>query len=255
MAVPKRKTIDINPPVDGPDREGELINMTHDNSVYLPQAIRLEDMDFGMFDFVKESNLKIQTDEGELIPAFYLTHERWADFSTTWKFTNETDKNIVMPFITLRRSEPPKYGTNANIKYRVAQFKKFTYVKVPTFDNGIHGVDIYKVPQPIPLDLTYEIRIFTHYQQDLNKFNELVQREFSSRQAYVIIKGYYLPVMLEDVSDESTLSDFEGQRFYSQTFNILMQGFLQSTDDMEIKKGIRRAVMNITEIGNSKNFL
>ena len=62
-----------------------------------------------------------------------------------------------MPFITLRRSEPPKYGTNANVKYRIAQYKKFTYVKVPTFDNGIHGMEIYKIPQPIPLDLMYEI--------------------------------------------------------------------------------------------------
>lgn len=253
MAVPK-KIVDINPPVDGPQRDGELINMTHENSVYLPQAIRIEDMDFAMNDFVKETHLKCVTDEKELIPVFYLTHERWADFQSTWKFTNETDKNIVMPFITVRRSEPPKYGTNSNIKYRVAQFKKFIYVRVPTFDNGIHGEDIYKVPQPIPLDLTYEVSIFTHFQQDLNIMNELVQKVFASRQAYVLIKGYYIPIQLEEVSDESTVNDFEGQRFYAQTFTLLMQGFLQSTDDMEIRKGIRRAVMNIQLNNNGLNI-
>lgn len=251
MSVPKKK-IDVTPTNEGKLREDELVNMTTEKSTNLPQSILLEDLDDAMFEFFNTTHLPLVVD-GKQVPVFWMTSERWADFSTTWKYSDDNG-NIILPFLTIRRSEAPKAGTNENIKYRIAQNKKFTYYKVPTFDNGVKGMDIYKMPQPTPVDLTYEVRLFTHYILDMNAFNENVQIEFGSRQSYVNVKGYFIPVDLDNVSDESTLNDFEGQRFYSQTFTFLMQGFLQNTDNMEVVKGLRRIVVNIDEKSDNQDF-
>ena len=33
-------------------------------------------------------------------------------------------------------------------------------LKVPTWDGQRKGMDIYKIPQPVPVDITYNIKIF-----------------------------------------------------------------------------------------------
>lgn len=244
MAVPKKNKIDPFSHSVGKERQQELIDMVSDKSVFLPKNINLEDLDTSIYEYFK-NDMQIIV-EGEAIPVFYLTKEKWADLTLTWQHSDD-DGNIVMPFITVRRSEPPKRGTNDNIKYRIAQNKKFVYTKVPTFENGVLGVDVYKTPQPTPLDLTFEISIFTHFFLDLNLFNEKIQYLFASGQAYVFVNGYYMPLKYENASDESTMNNFEGQTFYNQTFTITLQGFIQNSDNFEVVKGLRRAVLNIKE--------
>ena len=181
--------------------------MTNERSTNLPQSVLLENLDESMFEYFNVTSLPLIS-ENKQVPVIWMTNERWGDFSTTWKYSDE-EGNIIFPFITIRRIEPPKAGTNENIKYRIAQNKKFVYYKVPTFNNGVLGADIYKVPQPTPVDLSYEVRLFTHYILDMNAFNENIQRAFASRHVYVDVHRYYIPVVLENVSDESTLNDFE----------------------------------------------
>lgn len=244
MAVPKKNKINPFGSAIGKERQQELIDMIADKSVYLPKTIKLIDLDTSVFEYFK-NDMEIVVEE-KAIPVFYLTKERWADLTLTWQ-QNDEDGNVVMPFITVRRSEPPKQGTNENIKYRIPQNKKFVYTKVPTFENGVLGVDVYKTPQPTPIDMTYQISIFTHFMEDLNDFNEKIQYLFASGQAYVIIKGYYMPLMLDNVTDESTMNNFEGQTFYNQTFTIKLQGFIQDGDNFEVVNGLRRGVINIRE--------
>lgn len=247
MALPKKKIIITQTKV-GKERIDELLDLTNEKSTFLPKSILLKDLERGMMDFTKDTHLKVNSKD-KIIPVIFLTKERWAEFATNWKYSND-DGNVNMPFITLRRSEAPKQGSNENIKYRIAQNKKFTYLKVPTFDNGVNGIDIYKIPQPVPIDLTFEIRIFTHYMRDLNTFNELIQKVFANGQAYTFIKGHYIPLKLSSVSDESTMNEVDGQRFYSQTFTILMMGYLQDINDSEVVKGVRRMLLNVKEKNN-----
>jgi len=237
MAVPKKKTQTTFEEAYGVDRQEELINLISDKSVYLPKHIGLEDLDTELFNHVVEQ-FKI-TVEGKDVPVFFLTKEKWADLSLTWQQSDQ-DGNIIMPFITVRRNEPPKQGTNENIKYRIAQNKTFIYSKVPTFENGVFGVDIYKTPQPIPIDITFEIRLFTHFMLDLNMINEKIQYKFASGQDYINVHGYYMPLKLDNVADESTMNDFDGQKFYCQAFTVILQGFIQDSNNFEVIKGLRR---------------
>ncbi len=100
-------------------------------------------------------------------------------------------------------------------------------------------MDIYKIPQPVPVDITYTVAILCNRMRELNKFNQIVLEKFASRQAYQVIKGHYIPIIMNDVTDESVL-DLEKRKFYIQKYTFTLMGFLIDEDEFEISPAITR---------------
>ena len=215
MAVPKgfKTNININPSKIGPDRRQEILDGITDNGTFLPRGVSEEDMDEAFVDFIN-NELGITID-GQKVPVLFLTIQRWSEFSKTWKFTDNY-KDIQLPFITVVRQPDIQQGQNQAGLWNIPGNRTYTYMKVPTWDGIRNGVDLYKVPQPTSVDITYEVRLFTNRMRDLNKFNSKTQKAFQSRQAYLNTKGHPMPVHLENISDESNIDDFENRRFYVQ---------------------------------------
>ena len=201
-----------------------------------------------MLDYVKEE-LRT-TVSGNKIPTVDIitTTQNWSQFTSTWDFQN-LDKNIEPPFIATVRQPEVKYGTNPSTQYTIPDRKKFYYAKVPTWDGTRKGMDIYKIPQPIPVDITYNVKIFCNRMRELNEFNRKVLQKFSSRQSYTVVKGHYVPIILDSISDESSL-DIEKRKYYIQNYTFIMLGFLIDEDEFEISPAISRSLM-LTEIETS----
>jgi hypothetical protein len=108
-------------------------------------------------------------------------------------------------------------------------------------------MDIYKIPQPVPVDITYNVKIFCTKMRHLNEFNKLVLQKFSSRQAYTFVKGHYVPIILDNISDESVL-DIEKRKYYIQNYNFTMLGFLIDEEEFQISPAITRA-LTLYEVG------
>ena len=125
-------------------------------------------------------------------------------------------------------------------------------MKVPTWDGVRRGMDLYKVPQPTSVDLTYEVRIFTNKMKDLNKFNRKIQRAFQSRQCYINVNGHPMPLHLENIGDESNIEDFENRRFYVQMFEMKLLGYILDEEDFEVVPTINRSVMTMEVEDNIK---
>lgn len=239
MALPKKSTLNLYSGKSGVERQEELINMISDKSLFFPKGISIEDLDGAVMEFAtKELSVDI---EGKLPPTIYMNKQRWADFTTSFEISDEHG-NINMPFFTLKREAPPQQGTNESLRYTVPQNKKFTYAKVPTFEDGKFSMDIYKIPQPTAVDLEFEFRFYTHFVTDLNKFNERLLYLFASGQAYVIVNGYYMPLMLDD-SDYDNSFEFDGQNFYTQPITIKLIGFLQDENNYEVVRSIRNVML------------
>jgi hypothetical protein len=201
------------------------------------------DLDRGFKEFVT-NELAISID-GEKVPVFMMGIQKWNEFSQTWKFSDEY-KNLKIPFVNIVRNPDTKYGTNPSLIYNIPTGRHYTYAEVPTWDGNKMGVDVYQIPQPIPVDITYDVRIFAYRQQELNKFNASVLKHFQSRQAYTVVNGHYIPIVLEDSSDESQVTDLNNKRFYVQLYNFNLQGFLSDPDDYIVTPAISRT-FTITE--------
>ena len=70
------------------------------------------------------------------------------------------------------------------------------------------------------------------------------------RQAYTFIKGHYIPIILNDVSDESEMS-VDKRKYYIQNYTFLMMGFLMDEEEFIVAPGITRALTMVEVAGQT----
>ena len=240
MGLPKKikKDISLIPKKTLLPRRHEIADMISEDGTYLPKSLLHADLDRGFLDFVKDG-LKTVV-EGKTVPMVdvLITTQNWAQFVETWNFEN-IDKNVEPPFITVIRTPEVKYGNNPAVMYNIPNRRLYYYAKVPTWDGQRHGMDIYKIPQPVPVDIKYTVVIVCNRMRELNKFNQIVLEKFSSRQSYQTIKGHYIPIINDDVIDESIM-DLDKRKVYIQKYTFTMMGFLIDEDEFEVQPAVTR---------------
>ncbi len=246
MSLPKKVklTLDTNPPKVGTEylkygmhRIEELMRQTDTKTKYLPRTIELEDLDQALFDYVNRDGMQLTIDN-KLVPTFYLDNDRWGEFSKTWKFM-DNDKNVPTPYITVRRIDKQP-GTRIGNKYRIPQPRKFRYMNVPILDNGEVIYLQFKMPEPVNVDLIYEVALFTKYRVDVNQYDEQVLRNFASRQEYLFIKGSPMPLHFEGFAEANPIENIDGDRFFVSKYALKILGFIQDEKEFEIVKTTRQ---------------
>ncbi len=244
--IPKgfKTNINVNLGKIGPARRKEILDGIADKGTFLPRGVNEEDMDISFKDFVVK-DLGITVD-GVKVPVLFLTIQRWSEFSQTWDFADKF-KDIKLPFITIVRRPDIQQGQNQAGLWNIPGNRTYTYYKVPTWDGARKGIDLYKVPQPTSVDITYEVRLFTNKMRDINKVNGKIQRLFQSRQFYINPNGHPMPIHLENIGDESNIEDFENRRFYVQIFELKLLGYLLDEEDFEVVPTINRTLV-VTEV-------
>jgi hypothetical protein len=254
MGMPKgyKTNINIVNGKIGPERRQEILDGIADKGTFLPRGVLEEDMDESVVNFINTDDRISLSIDGKKVPVIFLTIQRWTEFSKTWQ-SSDKYKNIELPFITVVRKPDIQQGQNQAGLWNIPGNRTYTYYKVPTNDGVRLGVDLYKVPQPTPVDITYEIRLFSNKMKDLNKFNRLFQRAFQSRQCYININGHPMPLHLETISDESNIEDFENRRFYVQLFEMKLLGYILDEDDYEVVPTINRTML-VTELMEDKIY-
>ena len=233
-----KKHIPLVQPLFGPARRQELLDKINEHGTFLPKSLLHEDLDRGFLDFVKKE-LRVVS-EGKVVPVIdiLITTQNWAQFTQTWNF-NDLDKNVSPPIITTVRNPEVKYGTLPSLQYTIPNRKQFFYAMVPNWENGVKGFDVYTIPQPVPVDIKYSIKIICNRMRELNAFNKVVIEKFSSRQAYTQIKGHYIPIIMDNVSDES-VTELEKRKYYIQTYDFTMMGFLMDENEFQVSPGVSR---------------
>lgn len=248
MALPKvpifkkqvKPDIDLVPPKILSARREELLKFINEDGTYLPQSVLHADLDGGMLEFVQNELKTTVSGKDISVVDKIITNQRWSQFTETWNFVDQ-DFNVQLPFITVVRQPEVKYGTNPSLQYTIPVRKQFYYAKVPTWNGNQKGYDIYTIPQPVPVDINYSIKILCNRMRELNTFNKNVLQTFSSRQAYTFIKGQYVPIVMNSITDESVI-DVEKRNYYIQSYEFTMLGYLIDEEEFEVKPAISRVV-------------
>jgi hypothetical protein len=254
MPLPKKviPTLPLVPKKTLSARREELLQYIKEDGTYLPKSVLHADLDRGMLDFVK-NDLKVVS-EGEIIPMvdIIITTQNWSQYVETALFV-DLDYNPSPPFITVVRQPEVKFGTNPSLQYTIPDRKQFYYASVPTWNGNEQGMDIYTIPQPVPVDINYSVKIICNRMRELNQLNKVVMQKFSSRQAYTFIKGQYVPIVLNNISDESQMN-LDSRKYYIQNYDFTMLGYLIDEEEFEVKPAIARVtqLMELTGTGNTK---
>lgn len=249
MPLPKKKNdIQIYRHKELTERRQELLDRITKSDTYLPDSILHDDLDIGMLDYIKKEFIVIS--DGIQIPVIdkILTIQRWSEFTNTWSFSDD-DNNMKVPFIALIRKPDVQPGTNPSVQRTIPDRDEFHYATVANWNGNQMGADVYRIPQPVPVDISYELVIVCHKFRDLNRLSKIVLQRFSSRQDYTTIKGHYIPIVLDRISDNSPVDVLDGRRFYAQSYDFTMLGFLIDNEEFEVKPAISR-ILVVSEFVN-----
>ena len=243
MSIPKRKTdIKIYNEKILMARRQEMLDEITKSDVNLPDSILHDDLDRGMLDYIKK-NFKVVSDN-KTIPVIdkILTIQRWGEFSNNWEFTDENG-NVQLPFVAIIRKPDVQPGTNPSVQRTIPDRHQFYYAAIQTWNGTQKGADIYKIPQPVPVDISYDVTIVCNKFRDANRFNKIVLQHFPSRQDYTRVKGHYIPIVLDKIEDNTPMDTMDGRRFYIQNYQFTILGFLIDSDEFEVKPAVSRFLL------------
>ena len=109
-------------------------------------------------------------------------------------------------------------------------------------DNGSESFLDLEMKQPMAIDLSYKVSIFTTNFETINAFNILVNDQFKARQAYICPNGHYIPMTLDGIADKSSYQ-IDNRQFYSQSYDIKVNAYILKDDDFRVvERPIKRGV-------------
>lgn len=222
-------------------------NVILKNATVFPKPLEYDDIDNAVFDFVdNEINIVI---DGVKVPTYTLySNQRFSEYSQMWEHSDEYG-NLYLNFKTVNRDKNPTFGRNQGSLWNIPGRRKYTLLQREVLDdNGTESYEIYTMKQPYSVDMQYTINFVTTTVENLNQFNQKLNELFSSRQHYIRPNGHFIPMVLDEISDETSYS-ISDRKFYVQSASIKLMAYVIENDDFEVKKYPKR--INISMKGDS----
>ncbi len=208
-----------------------------------PQPLEYVDIDKAMIKFV-EDNIQLTDSEGKEAPTFTLySNQRFSEYSQTWEHTDK-DGNLLMNFKTVTRGNSPVQGSLIGDSRNIPGERKYTLkVKTVLEDSGNEVYEIYSMKQPFTVDLDYMIAVVTSKYEKLNTFNIIINNLFKSLQCYLEVNGHFLPMLLEEISDETQYS-IDDRKFFIQAAVFKVRAYIIRREDFEVKKYPKKILLD-----------
>lgn len=219
----------------GKERRIELMKDILSNGTFIPKTVVYDDIDADFKRWADEE-LRIISDEGTVFPTMTLySNQRFSEYSQSWKYT-DSNNNLLLNFKTVNRENNPQYGKIQSGLWNIPGERFYTMKKTLALDdNGSESLLLLKMKQPVAIDLMFKLSIFSTKYSSLNTFNTLINKKFAARQCYIRPNGHYMPMTLENISDESDYN-IDDRQFYSQTYKIKVMAYIITEDDYRVEE-------------------
>ena len=216
-----------------------------------PKPLEYDDIDKAVFDFVdKEIDIVI---DGALIPTYTLySNQRFSEYTQMWEHSDEFG-NLYLNFKTVNRDKNPSFGKNQGELWNIPGQRKYTLLQREVLeDNGTESYEIYTMKQPYAVDLSYTINFVTTTVDYLNQFNQKINKLFAARQYYIRPNGHFIPMVIDEISDETAYS-ISDRKFYVQSVTINLMAYIIENNDFEVKKYPKRTNLPLNGNQYQKN--
>lgn len=232
--------------------KGNIIRKSYQNDILknapvFPKPLEYSDIDNAVFSFI-ENEIDIEID-GKLIPTYTLySNQRFSEYSQMWEHTDENG-NLYLNFKTVNREKNPSFGDNQGGLWNIPGKRRYSILRNEIIDeNGVECYEIYSMKQPYAVDMLYTLNFVTTTFDNLNKFNQKINEVFSSRQCYIRPNSHYIPMVIDNISDETSYSISE-RKFFVQSVSIKVMAYIIEEKDFEVNRYPKR-INIMTEDGS-----
>ena len=216
-----------------------------------PKSLEYNDIDSAVFEFVdKQIDIVI---DGKIIPTYTLySNQRFSEYTQMWEHSDEFG-NLYLNFKTVNRDKNPSFGKNQGELWDIPGQRKYTLVQREGLEgNGTESYEIYTMKQPYAVDLSYTINFVTTTVDYLNQFNQKINKLFAARQYYIRPNGHFIPMVIDEISDETAYS-ISDRKFYVQSVTINLMAYIIENNDFEVKKYPKRTNLSLNGNQYQKN--
>ncbi len=234
----------------GVERRRNMSKIILEKAPHFPLTVEYKDIDNAFKEWV-ENELDISYD-GKKLPTFRLfSNQRINEYAQNWSHLDSVG-NLLMNFKTITRENNPKHGENQGGSYNIPGDRDYPMFMVPVLqENGQQAYDMYSMKQPFCVDMRYTVSLITNKYELINTINQLILDKFKAINAYIAPNGHYMPMTLEDISDESEYS-LDDRKYYSQSFTIRIKAYIIKEGDFTVTKLPSRAIVRLLGIDNKR---
>lgn len=218
----------------GNERRRNMSKIILENGTPFPKPVTYSDIDATFFEWV-ENKLDIVYN-GKKLPTYKLfSNQKISEYSQTWSNLDDTG-NIIMNFKTVTRENNPQHGESQGGNYNVPGHRDYPMFYVPVLqENGEEAYDLYSMKQPLSVNFLYTVSVICNKYDILNEFNETMHYEFSGLECYLSPNGHHMPMVIENITDESEYS-IDDRKYYSQSYQIKLMGYVIREEDFKVTK-------------------
>lgn len=236
----------------GVERRRNMSKLVLEHAPNFPLSVEIKDIDQAFQEWV-EKELDVSYD-GKRLPTFKLfSNQRINEYAQTWQHLDEVG-NILLNFKTVTRENNPKHGINQGESYNIPGDRDYPMFMIPVLqENGQHAYDMYSMKQPFCIDMVYSVSIVTNKYELINKVNQLIHNKFKSINCYIAPHYHYMPMILNDISDESEYS-LDDRKYYSQTYNITVKAYIILEEDFKVTRLPSRIVVRLLGADDRKKI-
>lgn len=227
----------------GDERRRMLAKYILEKGTPLPKPVEYEDLDKEIFSWL-DKKIDIVYD-GKRLPTYRLfSNQKISEYTQTWSNLDDTN-NIVMNFKSITRENNPQKGENQGNFFNIPGNRHYPmFCEEYKLENGEIGYKLYSMTQPMSVNLMYTVSIICNKYELLNKFNEMMHAEFKALQCYIRPNGHYMPMTLENISDESEYA-IDDRRYYSQSFQVKLMAYIIRREDFKVSNIPSRFVVKM----------
>lgn len=249
MSRDYKNIIKLKRDVVGKERRENLVKEVLQDNTPLPKPLEYEDIDKEFERWVKE-DLDISFEEQKLPTYLMLSSQRFSEYMQSWEHVDEK-KNLILNFKAITRENNPKSGSIVGNTRNIPGNIDFLMKRVQAVDKSGRRFFIdYRVKQPISIDLNYTVSIFTNKYQLLNSFNLMINEKFKAINCYIRPNGHFMPMKLNDISDESEYN-IDDRRYYSQSYSITVMAYILPKDSFSV---VENPMLKFTCFDSGKSY-
>ncbi len=218
----------------GTERRRNLSKIILEHGTPTPLPVEYEDIDKAFFKWVDEKLDVVYN--GQKLPTYKLfSNQKLSEYSQTWENLDDTG-NIIMNFKTITRENNPQHGESQGGNYNVPGNRDYPMFYVPVLqENGEEAYDLYSMKQPLSVNFMYTVSIICNKYEILNKFNEMMHYEFSALECYISPNDHPMPMVIENINDESEYN-IDDRKYYSQSYQIKLMAYIIRKEDFKVTK-------------------
>ncbi len=234
MSRAYKNILKLNGRAFGVERRNNLAKEVVKDSTPLPLPVEYKDIDDEFKRWVDE-DLDMSFD-GERIPTIALfSNQRFGEYMQTWQKTDDK-RNLLMNFKTVTRENNPKSGTIVGDTKNIPGERTALMRRMIVHDRAGRKYYIdYRMKQPFAIDMIYTVSVVTNKYEFLNGFNQMMNDKFKSINCYIRPNGHFMPMTLENISDESQYS-IDNRQYYSQSYDIKVKAYIIKEDDLIVEE-------------------